>query len=139
MRGAHESLEAHEAVKGSSDRAFGMVFAVVFALIAGYQFFTAGRWGGIAAAIAAAFALVAWLRPAVLAPLNRQWMRLGLLLHRVVNPLVMGIMFFGVVLPTGLLMRLFGKDPLRLRREAAAPSYWIERDPAREGHFKDQF
>ncbi|MDP6390627.1 MAG: SxtJ family membrane protein [Alphaproteobacteria bacterium] len=125
----HEDLARHHAVETSSDRSFGLVFAAVFAVIGLWPLVDGGapRWWaiGVAAAVAAAAAL----RPAVLAPLNRLWTRFGLLLHRIVNPLVMGLLFFLVVTPTGLLMRLFGKDLLRLRRDAAAASYWIERDP----------
>jgi hypothetical protein len=72
---------------------------------------------------------VALLWPAVLAPLNRIWTRFGLLLHRIVSPVVLGVMFFGVVTPMGLVMRALGKDPLRLRFDPAARTYWIERRP----------
>jgi len=72
---------------------------------------------------------VAMLAPTLLAPLNRLWTRFGLLLHRIVSPVVLGIMFFLVVTPMGLLMRAFGKDPLRLRFEKDLPSYWINRNP----------
>ena len=77
----------------------------------------------------------------MLAPLNRLWLRLGVLLNRIVNPLVMGLIFFTAILPTGLLMRAWGKDPLRLRREPKAASYWIARessDPPSES-MKQQF
>ena len=79
--------------------------------------------------IAAAFAVVALARPGVLAPLNRLWTRFGLLLHKVVSPLIMGMLFYLTVTPIGLLMRAMGKDPLRLRPDPDAASYWIERDP----------
>jgi hypothetical protein len=79
--------------------------------------------------VGAAFLAAALLRPAVLAPLNRVWTRFGLLLHRIVSPVVLGIMFFVVITPMGLIMRALGKDPLRLRLEREARSYWIERRP----------
>jgi hypothetical protein len=79
--------------------------------------------------IAAAFFLAALLMPAVLAPLNRLWFKFGMLLHRVVSPLVMGMLFYVVVTPIGLLMRLFGKRPLNLEFETAETSYWILRQP----------
>jgi len=75
------------------------------------------------------FLLLAVLVPRVLAPANRLWTKFGLLLHHIVSPLALGVLFFLVVTPTGLLMRLFGKDPLRLRFDPAADSYWIKRDP----------
>ena len=75
------------------------------------------------------FLLLAALVPGVLAPANRLWTKFGLLLHHIVSPIALGILFFLVVTPTGLLMRLFGKDPLRLRFDPDADSYWIKRDP----------
>jgi len=68
------------------------------------------------------------LWPAILVPLNRLWFRLGRLLHRVVNPLVMGLLFFVVITPYGLLMRLFGKRPLALEFDRGAASYWLARN-----------
>jgi hypothetical protein len=76
-----------------------------------------------------AFAGAALLRPGVLAPLNRLWMRFGLLLAKVVNPLVLGLLFFVTILPIGLIMRALGKDLLRLKLDRSARSYWIAREP----------
>jgi Saxitoxin biosynthesis operon protein SxtJ len=84
---------------------------------------------GWAAAVALAFALVGMLRPAWLAPLNRLWMRFGLLLGAVVSPIALGLLFYGVLTPIGVLMRLFRSDPLRLRRDPSARSYWLPRQP----------
>ncbi len=75
------------------------------------------------------FALVFAVLLGVLAPLNRAWARLGLVLHRLTNPLVMAVIFYLAVTPTALVLRLFGKDPLRRRFEPEAESYWIERRP----------
>jgi hypothetical protein len=77
--------------------------------------------------VAAAFLILALLEPAVLRPLNRLWMRLGRVLHAVVNPVVLGVLFYGVFTPMGLAMRLFGADLLRLRRRPDGQSYWIVR------------
>ena len=118
-----------ESVEQSSDRAFGMVFAAVFALVAVMPVWRAGAIRPWALALAGAFLIAALWRPGVLAPLNRIWAAIGLLLHRLVSPVALALMFFGVLAPTGLLMRLFGKDPLRLRRDRAAASYWIVRTP----------
>jgi hypothetical protein len=61
--------------------------------------------------------------------LNRVWLRLGLVLYKVVSPIAMGLVFVTTVVPIGLVMRALGKDPLRLRRDSHAASYWIQRDP----------
>ena len=127
--GHHEDLARSETVKGGSDRAFGLVFTVVFAIVAGWPLLDGNplRWWALVPA--AGFLAAALIRPALLAPLNRLWTRFGLLLHRVVNPLVMGVMFFLLITPMGLALRLLGKDPMRLRRDPAAASYWIAREP----------
>jgi len=116
-------------VKAGSERGFGIVFAVVFAGIGLYPVWDGApvRWWALA--IAGAFLAIAALAPALLKPLNRVWFALGLLLHKVVSPLVMGLMFFAAVTPTALIMRMLGKDPLRLRFDKQAKTYWIERQP----------
>jgi hypothetical protein len=105
------------------------VFACVFALI-GFVPWLLGHglrpWALIVAAI---FLGVALVYPRLLRPLNFVWFKLGLALHHIVNPVIMALIFFGAVLPTALMVRVFGKDLLRLKRDPAATSYWIERDP----------
>ena len=70
---------------------------------------------------------VALVRPGWLRVLNRGWMQLGLAMGRVVNPIITGVLFFGVFAPVGVILRMRGKDPLRLRFDAKAESYWIRR------------
>lgn len=125
----HESFTREQTVKGSSDRGFGIVFAVVFLIVALWPLLGGGalRWWSLA--VSGAFLAAALAVPKVLAPLNRLWMQFGLLLHRVTNPLIMGFVFYLAVVPTALIMRLLGKDPLRLRLDRAAKSYWIDRRP----------
>ena len=125
----HEDFSAKTAVEHSSDRAFGVVFAVVFALVGLYPLLGADpvRWWAMA--VAAGFAALAVAAPRALAPLNRAWMRVGAVLHAIVSPLVLAVMFYLLVAPIGLLWRVLGKDPLRLRFEPQAASYWIERRP----------
>jgi len=125
----HEYLGHEEAVRVGSDRSFGFVFTGVFVVIALFPLL-GGRplrlWSLL---IAGVFAGVAVLRPRLLGPANRLWLAFGLLLHRVTSPLILGLLFFLVFTPMGLLMRAFGKDPLRLRRDISVPSYWIHRNP----------
>jgi hypothetical protein len=129
-----------DAVVGS-ERSFGLVFAAVFALIALLPLLKGGgvRWWSLA--LAAVFLALALLIPAVLKPLNVLWFKFGLLVGRVMTPLVMGILYLLSVIPTGLFLRATGRDLLRLKREPAMKSYWIERespDPAK-GSMKRQF
>jgi len=127
--------------RGSSDRAFGLVFAAFFAIVALLPLWRGGEVRAWSVAVSAAFALLALALPRVLAPLNRIWTAFGDLLHRIVSPVVLAILYYGVVTPTGFLMRLAGKDPLRLRFDKAARSYWIERKPPGPApeSLKDQF
>src|SRR5262245_35779910 len=85
------------------------------------------RWWALV--LAAVFAFLAQMWTAALAPLNKLWTKLGVLLYRVVSPLVLGLLFYATVTPIALLMRVLGKDPLRLRRDPDVASYWIVRTP----------
>jgi hypothetical protein len=137
----HESYERRDDVRGSSDRSFGIVFAVVFAVIGLLPMMFGGGVRAWALAIGAVFLLLALALPRSLAPLNRLWLRFGLLLHKAVSPIILGIMFYGAVTPIGLLMRALGKDQLRLKFDRQAASYWIERVPPGPPpeSLKDQF
>jgi len=138
-----QSLESErdEIVVGPSDRNFGFTMAAVFALIGAYGLYRASSHAPIWLGIAAVFAAVTLVRPQSLGPANRAWLKLGLLMYKVVNPVIMAILFFGVVMPIGLLMRLFGKDFLRLARDRQAATYWLPRtDPrAQSESMKQQF
>jgi hypothetical protein len=125
----HENYGREEDVERPPDRQFGLVFAGAFAIIAGWPLLWGRpiRWWS--AMLAAVFLVVALAAPRVLAPLNRGWLWIGLLLHRVVSPLVLGLVFFSTVTPIAMVLRALGKDPLRLRFDSAASTYWIERRP----------
>lgn len=125
----HEVLTREEVVKGSSDRSFGITFAVVALILAGIWYWHDRPAWIYALGIAVLFAVLALAAPRVLAPLNRIWLKFGLLLHHVVNPLVMGLLFYGCITPMALVIRLMGKDMLRLKFDRQAPTYWIEREP----------
>ena len=115
--------------KSSTDRGFGLVFTAFFVLIACLPLLhgQTPRWTLLG--LAAVFLLLALLRPSLLAPLNRLWMRFGALLHQFMNPVIMGLMFFLIITPMALAMRLAGKDPLHRKMDADAGSYWIPREP----------
>ncbi len=125
----HEDFSREHAVKASSDRAFGLVFAAVFAIIGLWPLLGGAgpRWWALA--VAAAFAALAFAAPKLLRPANRLWHKLGRGIHRVVGPVVTGLIFCAAVVPTRVIMRLLGKDPLRLKLDPEAESYWIERRP----------
>jgi hypothetical protein len=127
--GLHEDLSRQGEVKRGSDRSFGFTFAVVFLIIAllPLRHGLGLRWWAIAVAVV--FALAAQLAPRLLTPLNWLWSRFGDLLHKITTPLVMGLLFFGALTPVAAIMRLCGKDSLRLKRDDKLSTYWIERRP----------
>ena len=125
----HESLIREDVIEGPSNRSFGGVFTVVFAAVGLLPLIRGGEIRVWALIVAAVFFAAALLSPGLLAPLNRLWFKFGMLLHRVVSPLVMGMLFYVVVTPTGLVMRLLGKRPLDLEFDAAATTYWTLRQP----------
>ncbi len=112
-----------------SNRSFGLLFAFVFALMAIWPLFFGGVIRNWAGALSAVFAATALLTPKVLAPLNRGWMRFGALLHRIMSPVLLAIMFFVVLTPFALVMRATGRRPLALSRDKSADTYWVHRAP----------
>lgn len=125
----HEALKANRRVVAASNRSFGLTFAVVFLIVAFWPALRHGesiRWWSVA--IGLIFGALAHLKAEALAPLNRQWFKLGLAMHAVVSPLVMGLLFYGAVLPVALALKAVGKDILRLQPSSQS-TYWIARDP----------
>src|SRR2546422_9623555 len=124
-----------------SNRSFGWTFTGFFVLAGAY-----GLWKGAGAqswllALAAVTAVVTLTRETWLTPLNRAWMKLGELLGRVVSPVVLGVIFFGIFTPVGAAMRWFGRDAMCRRFDAAARSYWVKRDPPgpADGSYRNMF
>jgi hypothetical protein len=126
---AHEGFEQKRQVKRSSDRAFGFVFTALFLLIGALPLMDGRGPHWWALALSGILLAISLTVPWVLSPFNRAWLRFGQLLHRVVNPVVMALLFFGMITPTGLLRRALVRDPFRLARDPEAESYWIDRDP----------
>ena len=143
MTGHHESLTSEETIKPPSEKSFGVTFAVVFGLIAAWLYWRkhVPIWSVLAAAAALFFLAAGLLTPQILRPINLIWLKFGLLLHKIVNPIVMGLLFFAVFTPMGFIMRRAGKDLLSLKRDSAARSYWVPRETSTEveASMKNQF
>ena len=116
-------------ISSPSDRKFGLTFGVIFILFGLVPPVFGGHFRWWVLVIGIVFAALALLAPRILNVPNRLWFRLGLLLHKIVNPLVLGSMFLMVVTPMAVFMRLFGKKLLNRAYDPAAKSYWIERNP----------
>jgi len=137
----HEDFSREGQVTSSSNRTFGLVFSA-FLLLFGLAPLLRGRparpW---ALLLSAAFLGISLGKPDLLQPLNTLWTKLGMRLQKVTNPVVMGLLFFSTLVPVGFLMRLMKNDPMRLRWDSDAKSYWIDptpRGPQPES-MKDQF
>lgn len=128
-RAFHEDYGRKDEVVAGSERSFGFVFAAVFAVVGLLPLWDGGAVRVWALIVAGAFLAAALSAPRLLGPLNRLWFRFGVLLNRVVSPLILGLLFFTTITPTAIVMRLVGKDSLGLRFESGADSYWIERKP----------
>ena len=122
------TIKLEQAPKPLSNRTFGLIFAAIFLLIALWPLINGASPRTWALIIVALFALPALLFPRVLTPLNAAWVKFGLFMHKIVNPILMGLIFFLTVLPTGLMLKLFGKDPMRRKLDANATTYWQQRD-----------
>jgi hypothetical protein len=135
-------LDKHEISSAlPPDRSFGGLFTGVFAAVAAWLWWKALPGAPALIILALAFLAASLFFPRVLHPLNVAWMAFGALLHRIVSPVVLGAIYFGVFAPVAFVLRLRGRDALRLRRDSAATSYWLTRDPPGppSGSFNNQF
>ena len=124
-------------IKIGSNRSFGIVFFVVFLIIAFYPLINDENIRYWSLFISLVFLTLGLLNSNILIPLNKIWFKFGILLGKVITPIIMGIIFFFVVTPIGLLMKIFKKDLLNLKFNNKK-SYWIEKkDP--KSKMKNQF
>ena len=121
----------------SSNKLFGVVFGVIFLIISLWPLKSSGDiiiWSLIISLI---FFILGFLNSEILTPLHYLWLKLGFFLSKIVSPVIMFIIFFGLVSPIGIFMRLIGKDLVNLKKKPL-DSYWINRNPAKQ-NMKDQF
>jgi hypothetical protein len=124
-----------------SNKSFGMFFCLIFTLVSGYFVMVSSIvLSLIFGVIAILFGLSAYFAPSLLHPFNRLWLGLGILLGKLVSPMVLGLIFFGLLTPLSLVTRIFGRDELKLRKRNVQ-SYWIERTPPgpQSESFRKQF
>ena len=124
-------------IKISSNRSFGIVFFIVFLLIALYPLINQGEFRLWSLIISFIFFILGILNSKILTPLNKLWFKFGIFLGKIVSPIIMGIIFFFVVTPIGILMRVLGKDVLNLKYHNNK-SYWIEKTGPKS-KMKNQF
>ena len=131
-------ISSHVPTEQSSEKSFGVVFSIVFLIIALYPLITSEGLRIWALVVSIIFFLLAFVAPKVLVLPNKLWFKFGLLIGSIVAPIVMAFVYFFTVLPTGLIMRLLGKDLLKQKLDKNAKSYWVKRSEPM-GSMKNQF
>jgi Mg2+/Co2+ transporter CorB len=134
MLNSNNSIE----IERSSEKSFGIVFSFVFLIVALYPLIDSEGLRIWALIISTIFLLLAFIAPNTLSLPNKLWFKFGMLLGSIIAPIVMALVYFLTVLPTGLIMRLLGKDLLKQKLDKNAKSYWIERSEPM-GSMKNQF
>lgn len=124
-----------------SELQFAVVFAIVFIIIGLWPLLgdnTPRIWAFVTGAI---FLAAGYFKPVILKPLNNLWYRFGLLLHKIISPVIIGILYYGTVFPTNIFLKLINKDPMFRKYEPDRESYWINREPPGpdKDSFKNQF
>jgi saxitoxin biosynthesis operon SxtJ-like protein len=125
----HERFDGEETVAGASDRSFGVVIGVALLVFGLWPLVRADRPRSSMLALGVLFILIAVTRPRLLARLNQAWTHLGFLLHRIVSPVVLGLLFYTTLTPIAVILRALGKDVLRLKSDRTLSTYWILRVP----------
>ena len=127
-------------IKLPSNKKFGYFFSGIFFTISIYLFYVdRAIFTYIFTALALIFFIITIINASLLLPLNKLWMRFGFLLGKIISPIILGLIFFGLITPYGIVMRLFGRDELHLKK-TKNKSYWIQRiNASRQTNFKKQF
>ena len=131
-------IASHVSTEQSSEKSFGVVFSIVFLIVALYPLINSAGLRIWALVVSIIFFLLAFVAPKVFVLPNKLWFKFGLLLGSIVAPIVMAFVYFVTVLPTGLIMRLLGKDLLKQKLDKNAKSYWVKRSEPM-GSMKNQF
>ena len=125
-------------LKLPSNRNFGIVFFIFFFILSLWPLLNNGEILKLPLILSIIFLLLGIFNSKILTPLNRMWMKFGLLLGSIISPIVMGIIFFGIITPTGFILRIFKKDILMLKKNQKNNNYWIDKDNS-NNDMKNQF
>ena len=132
-------IASHVSTEQSSEKSFSVVFSIVFLIVSLFPPLINSEGLRIwALVVSIIFFLLAFLAPKILVLPNKLWFKFGLLIGSIVAPIVMAFVYFVTVLPTGLIMRLLGKDLLKQKLDKNAKSYWVKRSEPM-GSMKNQF
>lgn len=125
----HENIIEKKDIQIGSNKSFGIVFAVVFFVIALWPLMDEGNFRVWALVTGIILFLISFIYPSIYKPFNYIWFKFGLLLGKIVTPIVMGFLYFFTITPTALIMRTLKKRPLDLEFDDSLDSYWKYRDP----------
>lgn len=125
----HETFSRETSTLGSSDRVLGLVFSLAFAILALFPVLHGKPMRVWALVVGFGFLISALLFPSILHPLNVLWMRCGLLISKVTNPLITALMFYGIFTPAALVARALGRIALHLKSDPDANTYWVSKQP----------
>ena len=131
------NYKMQEKIKLPSNRNFGLVFFIVFMVIALWPLLNQSEIRYWSLSISLIFLLLGIMNSKLLTPLNKIWFKFGLLLGSIISPIIMGIVYFLIVTPTGFIMRVIGKDVLNLKKNTKN-SYWLEKNN-KNNNMKKQF
>jgi predicted membrane protein len=129
----NETYDRSETDKKASDRTFGLFFSAVFCLTGLFPLLSAGEIRLWAVIVSAVLLVLSMLHPSLLSLPHRIWMKFGLLLHRIMSPVIIAGLFFIIVTPYAMVLKIFRKDVLPLSFEPESDSYWIVRSPEESG------
>ena len=132
-----QDIKSHHNIEASNERSFGMVFSVFFGILSIYPIINGKNINLVFLTISFIMLIITFIRPNLLYFPNKIWFKFGILLGRIISPIVMGIIFFLVVTPIAFMMRLLGKDLLNLKYNDNQ-SYWIEKSGPKS-KMKNQF
>lgn len=136
---SHESFDRKEELVVGSDKKFGYVFAAVFFLLGISSLIISFYFRLALFGLSLVFLASALLNPSILHPINKLWMRFGLILNKIISPIILAVLFFAVFMPVGLILKVFRKDILSLRLDKNLKSYWIDSTQTLPTSMKDQF
>ena len=125
----HENIIEKQDIQIGSNKSFGIVFAVVFLIIALWPLLDEGMFRVWALVTGIILFIISFIYPSIFKPFNLIWFKFGLLLGKIVTPIVMGFLYFFTITPTALIMRTLKKRPLDLEFDESLDSYWKYRDP----------
>ena len=141
MKSTIEPHHSHDEIAKSSERSFGIVFSLLFLIIGLFPLLSGNNIRLWSLIVAVAFFVVALGFPRILCPLNALWFKFGILLGKIMSPIILGLVFLISIVPIGLIMRGLGKDILNIRLDKTKESYWIDRTPSgpKKESMKNQF